>query len=139
MSDKDDLLALLAKAVESGDAEVKAVHVGELPDKYKRDRTQKLDKPTQARVLKDMLPEVHRVCPFQVGDLVEQSQYGAYRFPREGQLAIVSGLNPGIARRRRDDGPVDREDMTILCDVEGSWVEFSVESWRFKAYDGPVE
>lgn len=139
MSDKDDFLALLAKAVESGDAEVKAVRVGELPDNYKRDRTQKLDKPTQARVLKDMLPEVHRACPFQVGDLVEQSQYGAYRFPREGQLAIVSGLNHGLARRRSDDGPIDREDMTVLCDVEGRWVEFSVESWRFKAYDGPVE
>ena len=136
MGSKEDLLRLLADAAARGDAKVKAMHVGDDP---REGTTRKLDKPTQARVLRDMLPEVQRPCPFAPGDLVEQSQYGSYRWPREGQLAIVSGLNPALARRRSEDGPIDREDMTILCDVEGRWVEFSVESWRFKPYEGPVE
>lgn len=102
-----------------------------------------VDRAMQARVLRDILPDVHRPCPFQIGDLVEQiDSYRSYRFPPKGAIAIVTQLfqvNPLEAHKERTrPGQSNREDMVILTMAEGTWVEFTVESWRFKAYDGDV-
>lgn len=123
MSAKADVLRMLAEL--SGND-------GDKPKATKR------SKPLQARVLRDMLPDVNAKNPFQVGDLVEQKpNSGMYNWPEDGEIAIVTSLlnAPPKAGNKR----FERDDIVIMCNVEDKWVEFSVESWRFRKYEGNVE
>jgi len=144
--DKGDVLSALLGAVARGEAKMDVVKVEE---RNSGESPPKRDKALQARVLKDMQDAVTRKNPFVVGDLVEQiPAYNSYRFPDAGYLALVVDVFEPLniqqrVRRGRSEGPTAREDMVILCAVgDGEterWVEFSVESWRFQAYTGPVE
>lgn len=90
-------------------------------------------KEVQAMDLRDVLRSVQRPCPFQVGDLVEQdSTVRGYRYPGDGVVAIVTQVGGLNVRAQSTDGPYRREDIVILCLVDGRWMEFAVESWRFK-------
>lgn len=93
----------------------------------------------QARVLRELLPELQRPNPFQVGDLVEQSEHlSAYTWPRRGQLAVVVELlERGTQRTDRDDR-YERCDMVIAVSANGPFVTFAVESFRFRPYTGEV-
>ncbi len=100
------------------------------------------DKAIQARVLLDVLPDLEHPNPFAPGMLVEQRpNYGNYRFPAQGHLAIVTRVYPPLLKNCGEDlaSPASREDMVILCLVQRRWVEYAVESWRFQAYAGPIE
>lgn len=99
-----------------------------------------LEKSVQARVLLDLLPDVLRKNPFEVGQLLEaRENYSHYRWPKKGELAIVTALLEQTIRTPKDGNGIDREDIVILCLVHGRWVEYAVESWRFQPYAGPVE
>lgn len=94
----------------------------------------------QAAVLKDMLPLVLAPCPYKAGDLVKQRpEFSRYRYCEN--LAIVSEV---FAEPHRNDegsgrgGPYTRDDMLILILAKDEWVEFEVESWRFKPYEGKI-
>lgn len=94
-------------------------------------------KPIQARVLLDILPDVLAINPYKVGDLVEQRPNTImYNWPADGHLAIVTHL---ITDAPRNGKRFERDDMVILCNVDDKWLEFSVESWRFRKYEGAVE
>jgi hypothetical protein len=95
--------------------------------------------PMQARVLRDLLPAVQRANPFQIGDLVEQiPEFAVYSEPAAGKLAIVSALiDQDLARGKTLQW--DRDDIVLLMEIVGKWGECTVESWRFRKYEGPVE
>ena len=94
-------------------------------------------KDVQARVLIDLLAVVTQPNPFKVGDMVEQiPAFQRYTFPSDGKLAIVSGI--GLEPDKESDGSVTRTDMRILLQADATWVEFTVESWRFQKYEGSV-
>lgn len=97
--------------------------------------------PLQARILKDVLPDLQRPNPFKVGDLVQQQRgQRCYKWPDEDALAMVTEVYDPLPPNQRGKGNrCAREDMIIVCNVDGTWVEFAVESWRFDAYQGPVE
>ena len=96
-------------------------------------------RPMQARILLDMLGEIRRPNPFKAGDLVEQIKaYDAYRYPEQGKLGMVTA-NFTQGEFKSNTKHNQREDMAILCEVDDRWVEFTVESWRFQKYKGPVE
>lgn len=106
--------------------------------------TPKRPLPIQARVLGDMLEIVQRPNLFKVGDLVIQDpRRRKYRWPDEGFLALVTGVVEAGAlpatKGRGGDDVFNREDMIIMVEVDGKWIEFAVESWRFEKYTGPVE
>jgi hypothetical protein len=93
----------------------------------------------QARVLRDLLPAVQRTNPFQIGDLVEQiPEFSVYSEPSAGKLAIVSALiNQEPSRSKTSQW--DRDDIVLLMEIAGKWGECTVESWRFRKYEGAVE
>lgn len=100
-------------------------------------------KPIQARVLKDMLFEVSRACPFKPGDLVEQvPAYSRYKWPADDCLALVTDVGPFHVEADVGD-PVDQSDMRILVSSDTpdgrAWAQFNVESWRFRKYEGEIE
>lgn len=96
----------------------------------------------QARNLKDMLTERERPNPFRIGDLIVQRKNASrYKWPEPGvELAMVTDVaDPGSFFSSRSDHTHSAEDLIVLCLVEGQWVEFSVESWRFDRYEGEVD
>lgn len=94
-------------------------------------------KDVQARILTDLLSCVLRPNPFQVGDLVEQvPAFERYGHPRDGELAIVTDIGP--QDKPESDDTIPRFDMRILVNSRDTWVEFAVESWRFRKYEGPI-
>lgn len=96
----------------------------------------------QARVLTDMVPIVNRPCPFAVGDVVRTIKgYGVYIHISHKKMAVVTKVLPDTSGKlsdRKYGSPVEREDMVVLALVDGRWTEFTVDSWRFEKYDGPV-
>lgn len=133
----EDLMRMLA----NGQAKVEGVQIEE----RKSSRTSR-PRAMQARVLRDLLPEVQAKNPFEVGDLVEViPAYSTYRWPVEGDLAIVSHVltEADRAKARGIKNAHSREDIVVLCLVhdegEERWIEFCVESWRFRKYEGDVE
>lgn len=142
---KKELLRTLLSAVASGDADMQVVKVDKDEDNEAPSGKMPADRAMQARVLKDILPELQRPNPFKVGDLVVQRKaHKSYQYPRDRDLAIVSHVvdDPlaGTPRASRPDRVTnEREDIVILCFAKSQWVEFAVESWRFDLYDGPVE
>lgn len=99
--------------------------------------------PLQARILRDMLPEVQAANPFKVGDLIEQRrECVTYKWPAPGTLGIVSRILEPHEKRLRPKGEAryaGREDIVVLCSVDDTWVEFPYESWRFQLYEGEIE
>lgn len=97
----------------------------------------------QARIVKDMREVVERECPFQVGDLVQQvREYSRYRHPSpDDELAMVTAVGDFGSDPEKGDA-VSKNDMRILLLATGSerseWVQFDVESWRFKKYEGEI-
>lgn len=87
-----------------------------------------------------LLADTHAPCPFQVGDMVTQrTEYTRYRWPTDGQLAIVSELWPTNTFKPGDNGlAAERADMIILVYAKDEWAQFGVESWRFAKYNGDV-
>ena len=82
--------------------------------------------PMQARVLTDLLPEIIKPNPFRVGDLVTQSTaYTQYNWPQDGAVAIVSAVVelPTVRIDSKGRNRFDREDMVVLCNVDGKWIE----------------
>jgi hypothetical protein len=100
--------------------------------------------PMQARVLTDMIDVIEAPCPFKVRDLVQQIPgFSAYRFPRDKEVAIVTDVGPQ-PRDSDIDKHTYRLDMRVLVlarfsDGRKEWREFTVESWRFKKYEGAIE
>lgn len=96
----------------------------------------------QARVLSDMVPIVNRPCPFKVGDVVRTIKgYSTYIHISHTKMAVVTQLLPDISGKlldRKFGAPIEREDMVVLALVDDRWTEFTVDSWRFEKYEGPV-
>ncbi len=96
----------------------------------------------QARVLSDLFAEMQRPCPFLPGDLVRQrKEFQYYRWPDEGQIALVTELIAAPVVQAITDGssPSERCDMVMLVQTPDSrWSRFRVESWRFEKYTGEI-
>jgi len=105
------------------------------------DEPKKLPLGIQARNLLDIRKEMLRSNPFNPGDLVTQRFNAArYRWPTpKTEVALVTQVGAAGEFGERSDHTYGREDMIILCLVDGTWVEYSVESWRFDRYDGDIE
>lgn len=86
----------------------------------------------EAQVLRDLLEERQRRCPFQVGDVVEQIAHLA-RYKTD--IGIVSRLLDTPIRADFDGTATDC-DMIILVRMGGAVCEFAVESWRFRKREG---
>lgn len=101
-------------------------------------------KDVQARVILDMLSVVHRPNPFKVGDLVEQvPEFSRYVTPDRDGLALVTAVLPeqSIRESKGDGSPCSRDDIVVLVRAgrnSEEWVEYPVESWRFRLYLGDV-
>lgn len=131
----NDLLAAIAEG-------------GEQTNKDMRKVVGALELPMQARVLIDMLPCLQRANPFEVGELVVQAkEFQAYNYPEpETGVAIVSSrLAPDFKKYAvsESNNTLPRQDMVILAlarhpDGRQRWMEYAVESWRFRKYEGPI-
>jgi len=102
------------------------------------------DKPIQARVLLDMLPLIHRINPFEPGNLVEQvKSRAAYNYPDDTVFLVTHVFQPEVSVQARAHNNTPREDMLVAvispCGSSGHWHEWAVESWRFERYAGPIE
>lgn len=93
----------------------------------------------QARVLRDLLPEIRRPNPFSVGDLVQQIDHlSRYKWPTADALAIVASLDVKQGSASSDEA-VSHDDMVIAVVVPGGEIaRFQVESFRFRLYTGEV-
>lgn len=103
----------------------------------------KIDPDIRARVMSDMLPLLNRVNPFKVGDVVQlQKGRSVYKFPDEATHYM--GIVTQILDKQPEFTNVSkaaawhRNDMVILAEAEGDWVELIVDSWRFEKYDGEI-
>ena len=96
------------------------------------------DTDVQIADLRAMLQEILSPPKFKIGDLVIQRRDSSrYNVPKEGEIAIVSKiLTEPLPARPADGTPYTREDMVILAYAEDTWVEFSVESFRFTLFEG---
>lgn len=98
-------------------------------------------KDMQARVLTDMLEVINAPCPFKVGDIVQQArEFRRYRYPGT-KLALVTDVFETKLESENKNGegsPVCRNDMKVLVQARKTWIEFNVESWRFKKYEGEI-
>lgn len=107
-------------------------------------------KAIQADVLRGLLSEIRKPCPFKIGDIVEQrikGRHAFYRYPADGDVAIVIGyLEPNTKAQSESGRPLTWDDMVILTPVSHesgreAHVMHAVESWRFQKVedDGDVE
>jgi hypothetical protein len=128
----------LMSAIMNGKAKV--TDHGSFTIKSNKDEAPARPLDVQARILTDLLPEVQRPNPFQVGDIVQQRRaYTRYKYPGNN-LSMVTEVLAQKTRVAGGDGlPCERDDIVILTLVDDdTWVEYAVESWRFEKYEGDI-